>query len=118
MNNRERVLTVLKHEQPDRIPYNIHFTQKAHAKMVQFYGDPCFAEKLGNCLTNISSEPENSWNEVSADIWEDQFGVRWNRRVDKDIGAVCNCRIRPDNIDEYQFPNPDDMSRYRNYNDP
>ena len=31
MNNRERVLATLHHTQPDRVPYNIGFTQKARA---------------------------------------------------------------------------------------
>ena len=51
MSNRERVLATLAHEQPDKIPYSIGFTQVAHARMVKFYGDPAFASKLGNCLT-------------------------------------------------------------------
>ncbi len=79
MNNRERVLAVLNHEQPDKIPYNIDFTQRAHAKMVEFYGDPDFVSKLGNCLTGLSCEPKDSWKEVNSDIWEDQFGVQWKR---------------------------------------
>ena len=54
MNNRERVLATLNHKQPDKIPYNIEFTKKAHAKMVDFYKDPDFASKLGNCLDRKS----------------------------------------------------------------
>ena len=44
MNNRERVLATLNHEQPDKIPYNIGFTKKSHAKMVEFYKDPDFVD--------------------------------------------------------------------------
>ena len=57
MNNRERVLTSLNHHQPDKVPYNVGFTHKAHAKMVEFYGDPDFVSKLGNCLTTLDCEP-------------------------------------------------------------
>jgi uroporphyrinogen decarboxylase len=38
---------------------------------------------------------------------EDQFGVRWNRSIDKDIGVVCNRLITPDTLDDYEFPDPD-----------
>ena len=31
MDNRERVLASLSHRQPDKIPYDILFTQKSHA---------------------------------------------------------------------------------------
>ena len=115
MNNRERVCATLNHKQPDVTPYNIGFTQKAHAKMVDFYGDPGFASKLGNCLTTLGCEPEGSWKEINPNIWEDQYGVQWDRHIDKDIGIVCNCLVTPDNIDDYEFPDPDDPSRYRNF---
>jgi len=116
MDNRERVLATLNHEQPDRIPYNIGFTQKAYAKMAEYYGDPYFVSKLGNCLITLGTEPQNSWKEVKPNIWEDQFGVQWDRSIDKDIGIVCNCMITPASIGEYEFPDPDDPSRYSGYN--
>jgi len=115
LNNRNRVIATLNHQQPDQIPYHIDFTQKAHAKMVAFYGDPHFASRLGNCLTRLECEPADSWKEVEPDIWEDQFGVRWDRTIDKDIGTVCNQLVTPQNLDDYPFPDPDDPSRYAGY---
>jgi len=115
MNNRERVLATLNHEQPDKIPYNIGFTQKARAKMVEFYGNPDFCSKLGNCLSTLSISPPDSWKEVKPNIWEDEFGVQWDRSVDKDIGVVCNCLVTPENVAGYKFPDPDKPSRYDRY---
>lgn len=115
MNNRERVLAALNHQQPDKVPYNIGFTQKVHQMMVEYYGDPGFASKLGNCLSTLNCEPEGSWQEVEPDIWQDQFGVRWNRSIDKDIGVVCNCLVTPGNVDTFPFPDPDDPTRYAGY---
>ena len=108
MTNRERVRTCLAHRQPDRVPYHIEFTAKAHARMAAYYGDARFHEKLGNCLTPLSSEPRGSWREVSPDTWEDQFGVRWNRSVDKDIGNVESPPLREPRLAGYQFPDPED----------
>ncbi len=31
--------------------------------MVEFYGDPDFESKLGNCLVALSTEPKDSWRE-------------------------------------------------------
>lgn len=115
MNNRERVLATLAHQQPDRIPYNIEFTYPAHAKMVDYYQDPDFASKLGNCLTVLGCAPAGAWREVAPDVWQDQFGVQWDRSIDKDIGVVCNRLVTPGNLDHYRFPDPDDPSRYASY---
>jgi uroporphyrinogen decarboxylase len=85
--------------------------------MAEFYGDPDFDSKLGNCLTMLGVEPADGWRakRVEPDIWQDQFGVLWDRTVDKDIGTVCNQTISPESLATYQFPNPDDPSRYVEY---
>jgi uroporphyrinogen decarboxylase len=115
VNNRQRVLTTLHHRQPDRIPYQISFTERMHVRMVEFLGDPAFASRLGNCLTTVGTEPADGWREVRQDIWEDQFGVRWNRAIDKDIGTVSNRVVTPETLEGYRFPDPDDPSRYSGY---
>ena len=115
MNYRERVITTLSHRQPDMIPYHIEFTSKIMPRMVEFYGGSEFISKLGNCLTVLGCEPVHSWQEVSPNIWRDQFGVEWDQHVDKDIGVVCNRLVTPANLNEYHFPNPDDPTRYQDY---
>lgn len=104
MTIRERVLASLRHQQPDKIPYNISFTQVARAKMVEYYGDPDFDGKLGNCFAGRYLV--QGWREIAPDIKEDAWGVRWDRSVDKDIGNVCNCVVTPDNVDDFQVPDP------------
>jgi len=113
MNNRQRVLTALVHRQPDRVPYDIGFTEPARAKMAAYYGDRDFEAKLGNCFIWFRPHPENvRYKPVGTDIWEDEFEVRWNRSIDKDIGVPCDKLICPDNIDDYEWPDPHDPTRY------
>jgi len=113
MKTLERVLTALNHRQGDKVPYDIRFTQKAHAKMAQYYGDPEFESKLGNCFTWFRPYPRNvRYRLVGPDIWQDEFGVRWNRTIDKDIGVPCNQLVTPQNINEFQWPDPNDPTRY------
>jgi uroporphyrinogen decarboxylase len=113
MKTLERVLTALNHRQPDKVPYDIRFTQKAHAKMAEYYGDPEFDSKLGNCFTWFRPYPNNvRYRLVGPDIWQDEFGVRWNRTIDKDIGVPCNQLVTPQNINEFQWPDPNDPTRY------
>ncbi|MCX6993596.1 MAG: hypothetical protein NT011_10710 [Kiritimatiellaeota bacterium] len=112
MTNRERVLATLRHQQPDQVPYHIDFTQKALARF-QAYAGVARLKSLENCLTMCGMEPANAWRETAPDIWEDQFGVQWNRSVDKDIGVVCNTCVTPDNVRTYRMPDPEDPSRYQ-----
>ncbi|MBI2438534.1 MAG: hypothetical protein HYV36_06960 [Lentisphaerae bacterium] len=111
MTNRERVLATLRHQQPDRIPYHVSFTQQARARF-QAYAGADGLKSLQNCMAMYELEPANAWAAPAPDIWEDQFGVQWNRAVDKDIGVVCNNCVTPENVRTYRFPDPDDPSRY------
>ncbi len=116
MTNRERVLAALAHRRPDKVPYDIRFTQPAHAKMVEYCGDPDFASTLGNCFTWLRPHlPDARFVEVAPDIWADEFGVRWDRHVDKDIGVVCNRLVTPENIEGFKFPDPNDSRRYESF---
>jgi uroporphyrinogen decarboxylase len=113
MNNRQCVLAALNHKQPDKVPYDIRFTQKAHAKMAQYYGDPDFVSKLGNCFTWIRPYQEHErFVEVKSNIFKDEFGVLWDRRIDKDIGVVCNRLVSPDNVRVFRFPDATGPARY------
>ncbi len=59
MNNRQRVLTTLAHQEPDVVPYDIGFTEPARAKMAAYYADPDFERKLGNCFTWFRPHPND-----------------------------------------------------------
>ncbi len=115
MTNRERVIATLNHQQPDTVPYNIEFTQPAHAKMVQYFADNDFVSGLGNALSMLGSDPPGAWREVRPDIWDDPFGVQWDRSIDKDIGVVCNQVVTRDNLADVQFPDPHEAARWTPY---
>ncbi len=84
--------------------------------MVACYDDAGFESRLGNCFTWLRPHlPDARFVEVAPDIWQDEFGVQWDRRVDKDIGVVCNRLVTPENVNSFGFPNPDDPSRYSSF---
>jgi uroporphyrinogen decarboxylase len=113
MNRRECVIKAITHQQPDKAPYDIQFTQTSRSRMVEYYGDPQFEDKLGNCFTWFRPYAHDArYREVRPDIWEDEFGVQWNRTVDKDIGVPCEKLITPSNLDDFQWPDPADPARY------
>ncbi|HSW00370.1 MAG TPA: uroporphyrinogen decarboxylase family protein [Sedimentisphaerales bacterium] len=116
MTNRERVLAAVGHRSPDKVPYDIRFTQTARATMAAHYGDPEFESRLGNCFTWLRPHlPDARFVEVAPDIWADEFGVRWDRRVDTDIGVVCNRLVTSENVRIFAFPDPDDPARYGSF---
>ncbi|MBN1505949.1 MAG: hypothetical protein JW955_03840 [Sedimentisphaerales bacterium] len=116
MTTRERVVTALKHRQPDAVPYDVRFTLPAHANMAKYYGDWDFESKLGNCFTWLRPHPpEARFTEVAPDIYEDEFGVQWDRHIDEDIGVVCNRLVTPENVATFPFPDPSDPSRYESF---
>ena len=115
MNNKQRVIASVQHQRPDRIPYQLGFTQDARRNLAAYYGDEHFTARLNNCFAGLGTAPANAWREIAPDIWEDEFGVQWNRSVDKDIGVVCNCRITPESLPDHPFPDPADPSRYAHY---
>ncbi len=115
MTNRERVIAALNHQQPDTIPYNIEFTQQARANMTQYYGDSEFESRLGSALSLLDLSPPSMWRQLRPDIWQDPFGVQWDRSVDKDIGVVCNQVITQDNFADVPFPDPHEPERWTNY---
>lgn len=109
---------MLSHKQPDKVPYDIRFTQKAHAKMAEYYGDVDFELKLGNCFTWLRPYAGDvRFIEVGPDVWEDEFGVHWDRSIDKDIGVVCNRLVTPANVEDFSFPDPNDPARYDFFDD-
>lgn len=105
MDNRTRVITALNKQQPDRVPYHVWMNESLTCEMAKFYGDSEFAAKVGNCFHDVGNYG-NNYKQIKTDLWRDQFGVHWDRSVEKELGNVSNCIVTPENIEEYESPNP------------
>ena len=117
MTIRERVLASFNHQQPDKIPYDIQLTKPAHDRMADYLVDQDFASKLGNCFTWLRPHPENKrYIQIEPNIWEDEFGVLWDKSIDKDIGIPINQLITPERFADFQWPDPHDPARYDDFN--
>ena len=115
MTARERVIASLEHRQPDRTPYHVTFTEPARDAMKRFLGDPDFESSLGNCLALIRTRPPEREVQGRPGIWEDEFGVQWDRTVDTDIGTVCNRLVTRENLADYHFPDPEDPAHFAHF---
>ena len=112
ITERDRVLTALRHEQPDITPHQLDFTLEAHNKVAKHLADEDFLDKWGNHLAQISL---GDFEYVKPDFVRDHFGVLWNRTVDKDIGIVEGYRLKKPSLDGFQFPDPSQCFRGQSF---
>ena len=108
---RERVLTAIRHEQPDRVPWHFTFTVPARKKAESCYGGGNLDEMLDNHLA--AYRPHSFFlQEIRPGYCRDEFGVVWNRTVDKDIGVVDDYQLKTRSLAGYAFPDPHNPKRY------
>ena len=105
---RERVKTVINHVRADMTPYNIILTEKELEKVSDYISidGKDFHDWAGN---HIDIKVFNHYGAyIRPDYFQDEFGVVWNRTIDKDIGNIDNYVIKGTDIKSYQFPEPDE----------
>lgn len=110
MTPRERVRTVLEFSEADIVPYNVWLTISAREKLAAYYGDADVEKRLGNHIAMVGAE--RPMREIRPGFFRDEFGVVWDRTVDKDIGTPDGAILPEPSIRGYRFPDPDDPERY------
>lgn len=115
MTHRERVNATLRHRQPDRCPCAMGLTQKAHAAMVEYCGNDDYLKRIDNSIYGVAAKPgpKNHW--VSDTVWQDEFGVQWDRSIDRDIGNVCNCVISERDLDNVELPDTASPDKFEGF---
>jgi len=111
MTLKERVKKALSFESPDKVPYQIGFTRPAAAKMAEHFGTKDFKEFIGNHIASFSPALPGERQEAAPDTYRDEFGVLWNRTIDKDIGTPEPFLTGP-TLSGYRFPDPYEPSRF------
>ncbi|OGF98886.1 MAG: hypothetical protein A3F83_15250 [Candidatus Glassbacteria bacterium RIFCSPLOWO2_12_FULL_58_11] len=119
MTRRDRVLKALSHQQPDICPWHISFTIPAREKLSRHLGTTELDAAAGNHFAKIEAVPGDGWLEIEPDFWRDEFGVIWDRTLDKDIGNVDYHRLvlpEPD-LERLEFPDPGSAARFEGHAD-
>lgn len=106
MTPRERVHRALQFGQTDIVPYQVNLTSGAARRLAEFYGNPDFAPAIGNHLATLSHRLTAPWVEVEPGHLRDEWGVIWNRTVDKDIGVVANQVLPEPTLRGFRTPAP------------
>jgi len=112
MDKREVIKNTIDHRDSGVVPYSIGFTQEAQQNMADYYNDPEFQDKIGNFMSGVGTGSAKGFEEVKSGFWKDEFGVVWDRTVDKDIGVPLDPPVTPDNVTTFEMPDPDDPTRY------
>ena len=111
MTKRERVIGAFRHERADIIPYDVGFTDKEHDIYAAYTGDADFASKIGNHTSGAyySGFSEGLAGPVAGKpgYVADDFGVVWNRTVDRDIGVVDALVLPEPDISAFKPPKLD-----------
>ncbi len=111
MTPKERVTAALRHDRPDKVPYQVGFTVPAREKMAAYYGDPEFVANIGNHMTQVPVI-RVEWGVRGTDgYYTDEFGLRWNRQVDADIGMPEGTLTR-ETLDDFDWPDPNAPGRF------
>jgi uroporphyrinogen decarboxylase len=104
ITRRERMLTALAHRQPDVTPWQIDLTTEAREATARYLGDDDFVASIGNHFCHAG---DGWFEDLGHHRWRDNFGVIWNRSIDRDIGNVETLLLPEPDLSHYQFPQPD-----------
>lgn len=110
---RERVWRAIRHEEPDRVPWHLGCTAPAREKLAAYYGTADLDDLVGNHLAKYRPRSPDGLQEIRPGFFRDDFGVVWNRTVDKDIGVVDDYLIKRRSLEGYTFPDPHDPGRFQ-----
>ena len=101
---RERVWQSIRHQQPDRVPWHFACTVPTRIKLERYYG----TEDLNTVLDQhvVKFRTRLPFVETSPDFFLDEFGVTWNRKIDKDIGNVREYILKEPSLKGFKFPDP------------
>ena len=87
----------------------------AQRKLEEHFGGKEPLYRLGDCLVATQAViVGEAWVEVKPDFWRDEFGVVWNRTIDKDIGNVDLPASRAV-AGRLHLPDPRDPRRYAHF---
>lgn len=107
---RERVWTAIRHQVPDRVPWHVGYTVPMQRKLEAYFGTTNLDDALGNHMARYRARPP--FQEIRPGFFRDEFGVVWNRTVDRDIGVVEEYQLTGRSLAGYRFPDPLNPARY------
>jgi uroporphyrinogen decarboxylase len=103
MTRKQRVADAISHREPDRVPWQIELVSELQERVESRLGLPKggFSGWAGNHVLKADGDK----GAVTAPgFFTDEYGVVWNRTIDKDIGNIENIMIPEPDIRCYTPP--------------
>ncbi len=113
MTKREVIKMVLEGKQPPYTPWSLKFTEEPKESLMKHYGVEDLDPVLGNHILNLGSDI-GFFDNKGNNLFQDVFGVVWDRTIDKDIGDVKGCLILEPSMNGVKLPNPLDQRFFAN----
>jgi len=106
MTRKERVIAAIRHNNPDYTPNNIELCISTMEAFAAKYGikKEEFCDFAHNHLEKISSD---GGEYISENFFRDEFGVVWDRTIDKDIGVVQKYCLEKADFSNFTWPKAD-----------
>jgi len=120
MNSKERVLTSIEIEMPDRVPLFVELVPEVEQKLYEKYklkGNELLTF-LGNDIVNCAVGVADSWGKIYRGENEvDEWGIGW-KTVKHSSGEYTEIIYKPlekasfEDLKSYKIPDPEDKKRY------
>jgi len=130
MNEKSRVQAAMQFRDTDVVPWQIDYTTELGALIMDalgieeqrrlvrgknIYKYNALNDFMGNHLCYLRSEPVDGLREAGPDIWLDEWGVSWDRSIDKDIGTPVNTVLTQMDLAGLSLPDPDSQVRFAHF---
>jgi len=114
MTKREIIKMVLDGKKPPYVPWSYKFTEEPKKVLQKYFGEEDLDLPLQNHILNLGSDI-GFFEEVAPNMFQDVFGVVWDRTIDKDIGnPISPYVIGEPSMDGVRFPDPHDPRFFAN----
>ena len=113
MTKREVIKAVLDGKKPPYVPWSFKFTVEPKTQLQEYYGVEDLDPVLGNHVLQLGSDI-GFFKSLGNNLYQDVFGVVWDRSIDKDIGDVKSVVLPEPTLKDYQFPDPHDPRFFAN----
>jgi len=111
MTSKELVYQALAFQPVPRVPYGVGFTVAAREKFCSWAQGRSWYDRIDNDVTSTPVLRMQFGVCGPHGKYEDEFGVVWDRHIDKDIG-VPESRLTMENLSSYRFPDPRAAGRF------